>query len=363
MKSLVRKLLRRLMAQPAVAYHEQFVAHEVTQICHDYQLNYQIDDFGNFHISTKGKKNSSPLYFVAHMDHPGFQVLSGNKDKNILKIQFLGSVPDAYFKENIPLIAYPGKIQGTLGKKIPGRKKYTMHVPGGYQKKPEFAVWDLPGVHMEKDRVSGRACDDLAGLAALLSGLIEYQNHNPKYSVSGLVTRAEEVGFQGALAASQAGIFPENSIFISLENSKELPPVQIGKGVVIRSGDRLSQFSSHAVYWLMRLAEENQKTDKSFKFQKALMPGGACEATAFQYHGFQTGALCIPLGNYHNCGPKNKILPEFVSLNDTVNMAKLVTFSSSNLSKLFDFKRQGASRLADLTQVGVQKLQKPVPWK
>ena len=41
------------------------------------------------------------------------------------------------------------------------------------------------------------------------------------------------------------------------------------------------------------------------------MSGGTCEATAYQEFGFQTAAVCVALGNYHNCGPRNRIAAEF----------------------------------------------------
>ena len=42
------------------------------------------------------------------------------------------------------------------------------------------------------------------------------------------------------------------------------------------------------------------------------MSGGTCEATAYQLYGYRTAALCVALGNYHNCGPDLTIAPEFV---------------------------------------------------
>src|SRR5262249_32650382 len=61
-----------------------------------------------------------------------------------------------------------------------------------------------------------------------------------------------------------------------------------------------------------------------FRFQRALMSGGACEATAYSEFGFQTGAVCIALGNYHNCGPHQTIAPEFVDVSDACGMVQLL---------------------------------------
>jgi endoglucanase len=64
--------------------------------------------------------------------------------------------------------------------------------------------------------------------------------------------------------------------------------------------------------------------DPRFKFQRALMSGGTCEATVYQEFGFQSAAVCVALGNYHNCGPRGRIAAEFVSLADACSMVDLL---------------------------------------
>jgi hypothetical protein len=54
-----------------------------------------------------------------------------------------------------------------------------------------------------------------------------------------------------------------------------------------------------------------------------LMPGGTCEATAFQLYGFRSAALCIALGNYHNCTPDGQIDSEFIDLGDLEGLIAL----------------------------------------
>ena len=66
------------------------------------------------------------------------------------------------------------------------------------------------------------------------------------------------------------------------------------------------------------------KRDKRFKYQRALMPGGTCEATVFDVYGYTSGAICVPLGNYHNMDrAKKRLGPEYVDLADWKNMVKL----------------------------------------
>jgi endoglucanase len=142
------------------------------------------------------------------------------------------------------------------------------------------------------------------------------------------ITRGEEVGFHGALVLAESKLIPREALVISLETSRELPPVKMGEGVIIRVGDRASIFDSNATRFLAEVGLEKSKAESrpetKFKFQRALMSGGTCEGTAYQEFGFQTAAVCVALGNYHNCGEKNIIREEFVSVQDGVGMAQLL---------------------------------------
>ena len=70
--------------------------------------------------------------------------------------------------------------------------------------------------------------------------------------------------------------------------------------MIIRVGDKTSIFNSAFTYFLTQQAEALAKKDKSFKYQRALMPGGTCEATVYDAWGYIAAAVCVPLGNYHN---------------------------------------------------------------
>src|SRR5207249_1111114 len=122
----------------------------------------------------------------------------------------------------------------------------------------------------------------------------------------GLFTRAEEVGFVGAMRLARSGILPKSITVISLETSKELPPAVIGNGPIIRVGDRTSVFDSVATAALATIAAAHK-----IPVQRCLMSGGTCEATAYQLYGITSAALCIALGNYHNCVPGGRIGMEY----------------------------------------------------
>ena len=66
------------------------------------------------------------------------------------------------------------------------------------------------------------------------------------------------------------------------------------------------------------------RREPAFRYQRQLMSGGTCEATAFTAFGYQTGALAIPLGNYHNVDPQGRLAAEYVSPRDLANLALLL---------------------------------------
>jgi endoglucanase len=101
--------------------------------------------------------------------------------------------------------------------------------------------------------------------------------------------------------------------------------VKIGGGPIIRVGDRTSVFDSVATAHLQEAAKAAGITH-----QRALMQGGTCEATAYALYGYRTAAMCVALGNYHNCGPGDRIAPEYVSVEDTLGMARLCVSAATS---------------------------------
>ncbi len=114
---------------------------------------------------------------------------------------------------------------------------------------------------------------------------------------------------------------------IAIECSAEQPYAPIGDGVIIRVGDKTSIFNSSLTYFLTQQAEALAKHSKRFKFQRALMPGGTCEATVYDAYGYTAAAVCIPLGNYHNMDRiKKKIGPEYIAVRDWQWMVRLFVY-------------------------------------
>jgi endoglucanase len=87
------------------------------------------------------------------------------------------------------------------------------------------------------------------------------------------------------------------------------------------------------------------------------MSGGTCEATAYQEFGYQTAAVCVALGNYHNCGPGNKIQEEYVSLADALGMVNLLVKAAKQMPKYSRLVAKLQVQLNELLRRANRKLQ------
>ena len=264
----------------------------------------------------------TPLVMVAHLDHPGFHV-----DGDALV--FKGGLRAEHAIEGSPLHffrrgeRYPIG-EGTL-RTAAGDGMLTGATADGIT--GDFAMWGFPAWSVDDGLITARVCDDLLGAAAVLSVLDELSTSRPSTCVWGLFTRAEEVGFLGALEAIRLGTVPKAADVLSLECSKALPNAPQGGGVIVRVGDRMSIFDPSLTAALEAAAV---KVD-GLTHQRRLMDGGACEATAFCAAGYRASGVAVPLGNYHNARDDQLgIAPETVRVDDYLAEVALLTSLAHN---------------------------------
>jgi endoglucanase len=181
-------------------------------------------------------------------------------------------------------------------------------------------------------RIYTKAADDLIGVFAILqtARALYRRVGRQRPPFIGLLTRAEEVGFVGAIAHLELGWMDARRrplVAVSLEASRTLPGARIGKGPVVRLGDRRTVFSADGMQLLSELAARVLPQTH----QRRIMDGGACEATAATAFGIPTLGLTVPLGNYHNqgleggadCPRPQGPAPEFVHLDDVQGLLTL----------------------------------------
>jgi putative aminopeptidase FrvX len=351
------KLAGRLMRHPSAPFFEHAVRDEVEKICAENRLAFKRDKFGNVIVRLRTAPKARPLVLAAHMDHPGFEIVRRLSETSWLA-RFLGGVPDHYFKPGIPVRLMPGAIAAKLGRRPGKPKEFEVHAKRPATETPQFAVWDLEDFAVRNGRIHGRGCDDLVGVASILATLIELKRRRARVNVIGVIARAEEIGFLGAMAVAAARELPKNSLVISLETSRELPGVKMAQGVILRVGDRTSIFNSEAMRFLAEIAAGLKASNKKFQSQRALMSGGTCEATAYQEFGFQTAAVCVALGNYHNCADNHRIAAEFVSVPDALSMVELLAAAAKQMPQFSKLIGKLPKRLQMMLQEAQPRLLK-----
>lgn len=302
-------------------------------------LQARSDRHGNMMISIRGRRSARPVVITSHTDHPAFVVRKVESGNNV-RLEFRGGVDARYFnKARIRLHLADGTSRsGTIIRfeKASPFVEVVARLSGGTEgvRRGDVAVWDLPEPKVTDGRLHAPACDDLAGVAAALAALDVLRTRKGfDGDVRVLLTRAEEVGFLGCILCCEEGFVPRRAKAITLENSRSFAESPIGGGPIVRVGDRISIFAHRLTYAICRIAEDLAKADKRYRWQRKLMPGGACEASVFVEYGYEATCLCLPLGNYHNQGALEAVLagkrtarpaPEEIDVGDFHGLVRLL---------------------------------------
>jgi len=302
-----------------------------------------LDDYGNVIAKVPGSNTlEPPIAFVAHMDHPGFEVIE-DLDGTVVA-GALGGVPVAALRKNVDAFSFDSngtRVPCTLEpmtdlgeRSVYVRSKTSLGIGTPI-------VFDLPDMVVENGTIKMRALDDLGGCAAILASLESIYADPPESDVYGVFTRAEEVGLIGARLLSGEKTLPENTFVVSVETSSLIPGVIQGSGPIIRTGDATYTFDAEAEQILIMGRENILKEDSEFKCQRQLMSAGSCEASAFAVNGYRTTGIAFALGNWHNAttsimDEKGDVGEEYISLQDFGGGVRLIESAARSVSTRHD---------------------------
>ncbi len=352
-------LLHKILSQPTAPFREQHVIACVIQELKKATIPYFLDPIGNLVIGVSSrteylrltqKQTPEPLrIFIAHMDHPGFHGVQWKSNKE-LEVQWHGGSPTRHLEGAKVWIAnqmgwFGSGEMNTIQLHPSGKALSSARVRLTEKVTPQFSKSSiLPDslfggfrfrspVWTEGDLIYTKAADDLVGVFAILSvALDHYASRKRKYPFPflGLLTRAEEVGFIGAMSHFELGWLKKSKrllLCISIETSRTLAGAEIGKGVVVRLGDKFTVFDPGA----LRVFSDIAESILPGQHQRRIMDGGTCEATATTIYGLPSIGISVPLGNYHNQslegGPDSTAAlgpaPEFVHSQDLIGLIQL----------------------------------------
>ncbi|MEO0482443.1 MAG: hypothetical protein AAF138_02365 [Planctomycetota bacterium] len=329
--------LLELTSIPTAAGREQRVVAWIKRWVSEREgVTLERDRHGNLTLSLEGARDQTdqpPVYFTAHLDHPAF-VVERVISPTLIELVFRGGVMEDYFIGARVIVhdSAGARHTATLTERDGPQEPYKRFVaeldqsddddvPDGIRP-GDIATWDLPASEIAEvdgvERLLAPVCDDLAAAASALASFDELRairaDGGDTLDARLLFTRAEEVGFIGAIAACRDKTIPADARVIALENSRASAEAPIGGGPIVRVGDRLSVFDpklTNAVGKRMEavaggpahISAQQKKSDAPARpWQRKLMPGGACEASVFCAFGYSSTCVCLPLGNYHNMG-------------------------------------------------------------
>jgi len=355
------RLLKTLLSQPTAPYREAQVRRTLEGMLQRGQVPFFKDPIGNLVVGVASRKeylqrlraaSAEPLrMLIAHMDHPGFHLKKWIGPKEA-QAEWHGGSPLQWLDQSRVWLADDRNYiaEGLLTKPnvvlingIRPRLKDMVIVFKDDSLKKNFPdPRSLYGgfkfrapIWQEGPLLYTKAADDLVGAFAITSLALELfkdrrRNRQRIQNFIGLMTRAEEVGFIGAIAHFDLGWMnrgKRQTICVSLETSRTLAGAEFGKGPVVRLGDRATVFDPGALQVLTQVA----KKVLGKQYQRRVMDGGICEAGAAVAFGYPAIGISIPLGNYHNQsfegGPDCRVPegpgPEFVHKKDIEGMLKL----------------------------------------
>ncbi len=347
-------LLLELLRQPTAPFRERRVIDFVTSWLQRHRIPFFLDPVGNIVVGCHSPRAYARLLrartreplrlFIAHMDHPGFHGVRW-LGPGRLKVQWHGGAPTRHLAGARVWLAgaeervHEGRLHSVrrrrdrraiasaevrLARGADGARPPAQTLYGGF--KFRAPVWRSGSL------LYTQAADDLVGVFAVLVTARRAQRRTGAGPAPflGLLTRAEEVGFVGAIGHFELGWLEgarRPVLGVSLETSRALPHAIVGKGPVVRLGDRRTVFEPGALDVLTQLADRLLPG----RHQRRIMDGGTCEATAATVYGLPAIGLSVPLGNYHNqgfeggpdCRGRNGPAPEFVHRGDVAGLLRL----------------------------------------
>lgn len=326
-------ILESILVQPTAPFHERKVRAALAAALDAAGVPWNIDAAGNL-LARYRRGRAKPVAFTAHMDHPGFELLS--LKGSLAEARWNGQVP-TFDLRGLRLALYDAKTSCRLGTAVvvrgdgrrPGLVRGKPHnlislrVPAG-AKAGDFGHAELTLFERRGGFIHSKAHDNVTGCAAIVACMSHLARKGLPGDVAALFTRAEEVGFHGCWGAIKLGTVARDRPVVVLECSKAMPGAEMGKGPVIRVGDKARVFDADAAAALEERARELKREFPALGFQRRLMDGGTCEATAFGLSGYRSVGFAFPLGNYHNVGPR-AVGAEFIAEKDFIDGIHLLS--------------------------------------
>ena len=303
-----------------------------------------VDKFGNLIARKDGTGPSGgagssggagPKVMVsAHVDEIGMMV-SDICDNGFVKFSPIGGIDKRNMLAQEVTIHGRQKVYGVIGIKPPhltsaaDRQKAVelrdMSIDTGMPKanlEELVRIGDIITLNqsiteLQNGKLTGRALDNTAGIAAMYCAMKNLKNYNHKHDLYFVASAQEEVGMRGAATAAYT-IKPDIAIVIDVNHGRaagmaEYETSKLGDGPAIGVGPNINRKMFEG---LKKAAVKNNT-----KYQVDVLPfmtGTDASAIQITEGGCLTGLLSIPLKYMHST-------VEVVSISDIENCGKLIS--------------------------------------
>lgn len=343
-------LLEKLCNAHGMSGYEDEVRELISSEIEEFADSIKTDRMGNLIAVKKGDEKKVML--ASHMDEIGFMV-KHVEEKGFLRVTPIGGwFSQTILNQRVFVHTKDGKVTGVFGCKPPHimkdeeRKKVVkvedMFVDVGAESKDEVeemgieigspVTMDRELSRLGKNRITGKAIDDRAGVAAVIEVFRESECDATLYAV---FTVQEEVGLKGA-RTSTFSINPDIAIAVDVCVATDFPGVSVnqeinlGKGPAITVADASGRgiIAHRNVLNLLRDTAEKNK----IPYQLEVGEGGTTDATAIHLtrEGIPSGVVSIPARYIHTP-------VEVIDLKDYSNTVKLLIKSLERCEKYMKF--------------------------
>lgn len=338
-------LMKLLSEANGVSGHEDkvrdIVRRKMKRYCDDIREDAMGSLIGLRSGTQKGSKNRRSIMLAGHMDEIGLMVTK--LDDGFIRFTQIGGYDVRILPGQLVNVFGRKKLSGVIGSIPPHlnrQKKVTVPMDELFvdvglsakelKKQVDVGDWitiDASCVKLEGDYICGKAFDDRAGVAVILSCLHKLSTMQHSWDVFGVATVQEELGLRGAFT-STFGIAPDVGVAIDVgfgkqpgvpEDKRELP----GKGPTMTIGPNIHPaFFKHF---------ENIAKQHEIPVQTSVTTGGTgTDANAMQItrSGIPTMLFSIPIRNMHTP-------VETMNIKDLQRCGRLLALSIAAMDKDF----------------------------
>lgn len=348
----IKNLLEKLSNAHGISGYEGSVRAIIKKEIESYVDEVKIDAFGNLIAIKKGKSPS--VMIAAHMDEIGLMAKYVDDEGFVRFAKVGGWFDQTLLNQRVLLHTKKGVVAGVIGSKPvhvmeTEEKKKAIEAKdmfidvGASSKDDAIAMGVEPGVPasidqrlvgLANDTVTGKAFDNRAGGAVLITAMQRIAGTNLKPTVIGVFTVQEEVGLKGA-KTSAFGLNPDVAIAIDTCIPGDHPgikktdsAIQLGQGPVITvmdAGGRGIITHPKVLEWLRETAKA-----KGIPYQMDVTERGTTDASAISLtrEGIPSGVISVATRYIHTP-------VEVLSLKDLEKAAELVVEAIKSVGGYF----------------------------